>query len=88
MEMMEKFTDLTLDVLAICAFGYDFNAVLGGNSEETNAMNTILTANFDIVRRSVEELFPLLKLIPSHGLKEAEDVVYGCVEKVIAVKCC
>lgn len=85
MEMMKKFTDLTLDIIGMCAFGYDFNGVLGDSSKESKATNTILTANFNIARRSLEELLPILKLIPSDGLKEAEEVVYGYIEKVIFV---
>lgn len=83
--MMQKFTDLTLDVIGICAFGYDFGCVLGGNSEESIATNTILSANFNIVRRSFEELIPLLKIIPSKErseLKKAEDIFHGLIKKV------
>ena len=83
--MLQKFTDLTLDVIGICAFGYDFNCVIGGTSDESQASNTILSANFNIVRRSFEELIPLLKLIPSkerEDLKKAEDLFYGLIKKV------
>ena len=85
MEMMHKFTDYTLDVIGICAFGYDFNCVLHGNSEESNASNTMLTANFNIVRRSFEKLIPLLKILPSKerdDVKKAENIFYGLIEKV------
>ena len=85
MAMLQKFTDYTLDVIGICAFGYDFNCVLHGNSEESNATNTILTANFNVTRRSIEELIPLLKIIPSKerkDLREAEDLFYGLIKRV------
>jgi len=87
--MLQKFTDLTLDVIGICAFGYDFNCVIGGTSDESQASNTILSANFNMVRRSFEELIPLLKLIPSkerEDLKKAEDLFYGLIKKVIAAR--
>ena len=86
MEMLQKLSDLTLDVIGVCAFGYDFNGILGGNSEEGRATNTILTANFNIIRKSLEDLFPLLKLIPSKDrddLKKAEEIFYGLIRKVL-----
>ena len=84
--MMQKFTDLTLDVIGICAFGYDFHCVSSGKSEESIASNTILSANFNIVRRSFEEMIPLLKIIPSKersDLKNAENIFYGLIKKVL-----
>ena len=83
--MMTKLTNLTLDVIGICAFGYDFNCVLAASSKESDATNTILTANFNIVRRSIEELIPLLKFLPSkerEEVKKAEDVFYGLIRQV------
>ena len=83
--MLKKFTDLTLDVIGVSGFGYDFNCILGGDSEESNATNTILTANFNLVRRSLEELIPLLKIIPSkekEDLKNAEEIFYGLIKQV------
>ena len=86
MQITQKFIDLTLDVIGLYTFGYNFNTVMGGMSEEARATNTILTVNFNIVRKSFEELFPLLKLIPSKerdDLKRAEDIFYGLIKKVI-----
>lgn len=83
--MMEKFTDLTLDVIGLCAFSYSFDCVLGGETKESCASNTILTANFNVVRRSFETMIPLLKFIPSkerEELKIAEDTFYGLIKKV------
>ena len=85
MEMLQKFTDLTLDVIGVCAFGYDFDGILGEGSEEAAATNTILTANFNVVRKVFEEIFPLLKLTPSKerdALWKAEDILYGLINKV------
>ena len=83
--MMEKFTDTTLDIIGICAFGYHFNSIMQGHSVEADATNTILTVNFNIVRKAFEKLIPLIKLIPSKErdeLKKAEDIFYGLIEKV------
>ena len=85
MQVMQKLCDLTLDVIGLCAFGYDFNAVMGANSEEARATNTILTGNFNVVRKLFEQLIPLLKLIPSKerdDLKKAEDIFHGLIKKV------
>ena len=85
MEMLQKFSDLTLDVIGVCAFGYDFDGILGEISEEGKATNTILTANFNVVRKVLEDIFPLLKLIPSkerNELRKAEDIFYGLINKV------
>jgi len=89
MEMLQKFSDLTLDVIGVCAFGYDFDGILGEISEEGKATNTILTANFNVVRKVLEDIFPLLKLIPSkerNELRKAEDIFYGLINKVIAAR--
>ena len=86
MEVLQKLCDLTLDVVGVCAFGYDFNAVMGGNSEEARATNTILTANFNVVRKLLEQLIPILKILPSKerdDLKRAEDIFYGLIKKVM-----
>ena len=83
--MLQKLSDLTLDVIGVCAFGYNFDGILGGSSEEGRATNTILTANFNVIRKLLEQLIPLLKLIPSKErdeLKKAEDVFYGLIKKV------
>ena len=85
--MLQKLCDLTLDVIGICAFGYDFNSVLGGESEEGKATNTILTANFNASRKILEMLIPILQIIPSKErdeLKKAEDIFYGLINKVRA----
>ena len=83
--MLSKFTDLTLDVIGVCGFGYSFDCILGGHSEESKATETILTANFNMVRRSLEMMFPLLTMLPSKErteLKKAENILYGLIEKV------
>lgn len=85
MPMMNKFADLTLDVIGLCAFGFRFDCVLGGGGQESDAFNKILSANFNLVRRSIEELIPLLKLIPSkerEDLKKAEDMIYKVINDV------
>ena len=85
MEMMKKFTDMTLDVIGLSAFGYNFNCVLRGNSKESEASSHILSGSFNILRKSFEELFPPLKIVPSKErdmLRDAEKISYGLIEKV------
>ena len=84
-EIQTKFTHLTLDVIGLCAFGYSFDGIKKGNTEESQATNTILTANFNMLRRTLEFMFPFLEYIPSKerdGLKRAEKVLYGLMEQV------
>ena len=87
--MLQKFADWTLDVLGVCSFGYDFNGVLGCDTEEKRATSTIITSQFNFVRKTFEYFFPLLKIIPSQeadDLKKAEDIAFGLIRKVC--RCC
>ena len=83
--MLRKLSDLTLDVIGVCSFGYDFNGIIGYDTEEKRATNTIISLQFNLVRKTFEYLFPLLKIIPSKEadeLKKAEDITFGLINKV------
>jgi len=89
MKMLRKLSDLTLDVIGVCSFGYDFNGIIGYDTEEKRATNTIISLQFNLVRKTFEYLFPLLKIIPSKEadeLKKAEDITFGLINKVIAAR--
>eukprot|EP00794_Sanderia_malayensis_P010813 gene10813-11967_t len=82
-EMMTKFIHLTLDVIGLCGFGYAFNCIMGENSEESKATNTILTGQFNVRQRLLETFLPFLKLFPSKErdrVKKAETILYGLIE--------
>jgi len=89
MKMLQKLADWTLDVIGVCLFGYDFNGVLGCDTEEKRATYTIMTSQFNFVRKTFEYFFPFLKIIPSQkadDLKKAEDTAFGFITKVIAAR--
>eukprot|EP00794_Sanderia_malayensis_P010811 gene10811-11965_t len=83
-EMMTKFIHLTLDVIGLCGFGYAFNCIMGENSEESKATNTILTGQLNVRQRTLETFLPFLKLFPSKErdrVKKAETILYGLIER-------
>lgn len=56
-------THLTLDIIGRCAFGYNFDTVLSGESEVSNAFSdVILEINFARLMR--QKLIPLYKYLP------------------------
>ncbi|XP_065056370.1 uncharacterized protein LOC135684662 [Rhopilema esculentum] len=88
-EIMEKFIHLTLDIISLAAFGYDFDCVSNGHSEESSSFNKIMCGNFNVVRKSLETLIPFLKLIPSKERDEedkAEKVCWNVLERIIEQK--
>ena len=84
-DVLEKLTHVTLDVIGLCAFGYPFNCILGGHTDESRATDTILRTCFDLQKKSFEEFCPLLKWIPSkkrRRFQEAEKCFRTLIEKV------
>ncbi|XP_065056751.1 cytochrome P450 4C1-like [Rhopilema esculentum] len=86
LDVLEKLTHLSLDIIGICAFGYNFNCIMGGHSEESKATDTVLRGNFDLQRRSLEQMIPLFTLFRSSTQKEfikAETCLKNLINQVI-----
>ena len=84
-DILEKLTHLSLDIIGLCAFGYNFNCTLVGQTEESRATDTVLKGNFNLKMRSMERLFPPLKLMRTKFEEEffqAEKCLHNLIEKV------
>eukprot|EP00794_Sanderia_malayensis_P010929 gene10929-12090_t len=85
-DILEKLTHMTLDVIGLCAFGYSFDCISGGHSEESKATNTILTTSFDLQGRSFKQLFPFMGMWKSEKEKhfmKAEKCFRSLIDKII-----
>ena len=64
---------MTLDVIGETAFGYNFNSIDGCHSKESKATDTILRGQFDLRKRFLEILFPVLQIFPSKERAKVEE---------------
>lgn len=74
-----------MDIIGLCGFGYPFDCISGSNSEESRAMNIIATISFNVLRKSVETMLPILKIIPSQerdNVNKAENITFSLIEQV------
>lgn len=77
-------THLTLDVIGRCAFGYDFNTVLSGESEISNAFSAVIKGiSFgQLLRKNFIPLYEYLPLAENKRAREALKITDGTVLKV------
>jgi len=88
-DILVGLTNLSLDVIGLCAFGYEFNCILYGQTEESIATDTVLKGNFDLQKRSLESVFPPLKFLRTKVEKEfhqAEKCLENLIQKIIKQK--
>lgn len=81
------YTDLThlaLDIIGRCAFGYNFNTVLSGESEISSAFSTVMKGmSFGRVMR--KRLIPLYDYFPVAENKRAKKALELTDETVLQV---
>ena len=79
-------THLTLDIIGRCAFGYNFDTVLLGESEVSNAFSdVILEINFARLMR--QKLIPLYKYLPLPDNVRARKGLELTDKTVLEVRC-
>ncbi|XP_027047079.1 cytochrome P450 4F5-like [Pocillopora damicornis] len=79
-------THLTLDIIGRCAFGYNFDTVLSGESEVSNAFSdVILEINFARLMR--QKLIPLYKYLPLPDNVRARKGLELTDKTVLEVRC-
>ena len=84
-DILVGLTHLSLDVIGLCAFGYEFHCILNGQTEESIATDTVLKGNFDLQKRSLDSIFPPLRLLQTKFEKEfhqAEICLQNLIQKV------
>ena len=75
---------LTLDIIGRCAFGYDFNTVLSGETETSSAFSAVIKG-VDFGRIMRKKFIPLYDYIPvaeNKMAKEALEITDGTVLEV------
>ena len=83
--VLEGLTHVSLDVIGLSAFGYNFDCVLTGETEESKATDIVLKGHFDLQNRSMEALFPPLRYLQSKIQAEfarAENSLERLIDKV------
>ena len=77
-------THLTLDIIGRCAFGYNFNTVLSGESEISSAFSVVIRGiNFArLLRMNLIPLYKYLPLAENVRARKALEMTDGTVLEV------
>jgi len=79
---------LTLDIIGRCAFGYDFNTVLSGETETSSAFSAVIKGvDFGrVMRKKFIPLYDYLPVAENKMAKEALEITDGIVLEVIKAR--
>lgn len=77
-------THLTLDIIGRCAFGYNFNTVLSGESEISTAFSAVIKGiNFGrMMRLNIIPLYDYLPVAENKKARKALEMTDGTVLEV------
>ena len=80
----DDLSHLTLDIIGQCAFGYNFNTVLAGESNVSEAVNAVIGGmSFRyMVCKALIPFFELLPLGETRRIKEAREIADNTVLEV------
>ena len=81
----EDLTHLTLDIIGLTAFGYDFDTVKSGENEISEAFDSILSGRLSVSARFLRKYIPFYQYLPFEAnvkAKKAQELTDNLVWEV------